>query len=75
MNDIYITGSIYASQETTCAGTIVERLVRMGISSLETAIARPSKSSQHTSHDGVVEHFIKPWSEQHILTVMLTKSS
>jgi len=66
-----------------CAGTIVQRLVRMEISPLEAAFTRPFKSSQHTSHDDVVdilndlminEHFIKQWSEPYILTVMITKS-
>jgi len=51
-----------------CAGTIVERLIRMGISPLEGAFARPLKSSQHTSHNGAFdtlknltmhEHFYK----------------
>ena len=58
-----------------CAGTIVERLMGMGISPLEAAFARPLKSSQHTSHDDVVDtlknlmmykYFIKSWSEQDI---------
>jgi len=59
----------YMLHEKLCTGTIVGRLVRMGISQLEAAFATPSKSSQHTSHNGVVdtlknlmihEHFIKP---------------
>ena len=38
-----------------CAGTIVERLVTMGISPLYAVFVRPVKSGQHTSHEGVVE--------------------
>jgi len=73
----------YVLHKKLCAWTIVERLVRMEISPLEAAFARPLKWRQHSSHDGVVdtlknlmmhEHFIKPWSGPHILTVMLTKS-
>ena len=32
----------------------MERLVTMGISPLEAVFARPVKSGQHTSHEGVV---------------------
>jgi len=84
MKDICITLlAQYMLHKKTCTETIAERLVRMGISPIEAAFARLLKSSQHTSHDSVVdilknlvmhEHFIKPWSEPDILTVMFTKS-
>ena len=38
-----------------CAGTIVERLVTMEISPLESIFIRTVKSSEHTSHECVVE--------------------
>ena len=42
----------YMVHKKLCAGTIVERLVRMGISPLEAAFERPLKSSVvDTSYD------------------------
>jgi len=56
MKDICITLlAQYMLHKKLCAGTIVERLVGMRISPLEAAMARLLKSSQHTSHDGVVD--------------------
>jgi len=76
------TGSICASQEAMCRN-YCEATGSKGNITIGAAFSRPMNSSQHISHDGVVdtlknfmmhEYFTKLWSEVHTLTVMLTES-
>ena len=64
-------------------GTLVDRVVQLGFSPLQVAFAgRHFKTSVTSKEDGVVdtlryltyhENFIKPWSNEHVLTVLLTR--
>ena len=72
MKDICITLlAQYKLQKKLCPGTIVERLVRMGISPLETTFARPLKSSQYTSHDDVVDTLKNLMMHEHFYKAMV----
>ena len=64
-------------------GTFVDKLLKMGISPIQTVFNAPSKVPYANKENGVIdslkylimhEHFIKPYSEEHVLTTLLTKS-
>jgi hypothetical protein len=64
-------------------GTLIANILNMGMSPLNTAFCANSKVPYHYDESGVVdsltylvmhEHFIKPYSDEHILTTLLTKS-
>ncbi len=84
MRDLNMTLlSRYILRGTTYPGTMINNLVSIGISPLDAAFYKHINSSHLPTCDGIVdslkhlimhEHFIKPWSESHVLTVMLTKS-
>jgi len=68
MKDICITSlAQYVLHKKLCTGTIVERLVRMGISPLESVFARPLKSS----HDDVGDTLKNLMTHEHFYNAMI----
>ena len=74
--------SLYISSGTLIPGTLVDRAVSLGLSPVRSAFVRYKRPSS-SQNCGIVdslrtlimhEHFIKPYSEQHILTSLLTRS-
>ena len=71
--------SMFILSGNTIKGTIIDRIVNVGVCPIKCAYDTKS----HSQPAGVVESlkqllyhdtYIKPWSDQHILTVLLTKA-
>jgi len=67
----------------TIKGTIIDRIVNVGLCPIKCAFDNTFSLQLNKQPDGVVDslkqllyhdNFIKPWSDQHILTVLLTKA-
>ena len=64
-------------------GSILDRIIRLGLSPMQlVSDISPSVLESRPQEDGVVdslryltahENFIKPWSEEHVLSVILTR--
>ena len=67
-------------------GTMLDRIIQLGLSPVRTALSGsstgPAPAADVAAGDGLVdtlkylvahENFIKPWSDEHILTVLLTR--
>ena len=75
--------SLFVTKGHLIKGTLVDKLVKLGLSPLQTVFNRPSKVPYNQTETGLVdslkylvmhENFIKPYSDEYILTKLLTKS-
>ena len=75
--------SQYMYHGVTFKGTLVHRLVNLGVSPMRTAFNYKKLSVPYDKSDGVVdslfylihcENYMKPWSSEYILTKLLTRS-
>ena len=65
-------------------GSMLDRIVCLGLSPMQVIFSKSTFNVSESPHeDGITdslkyltmhEHFIKPWSEEHILAVLLTRS-
>ena len=74
--------SMYLATGYRCPGTLIDRLLNYNVPILHTAFFKPHFHST-LPHDGIVdslrsllcsEYFIKPYSDCHVLAVLLSKS-
>ena len=75
--------SDYLLNKTTITGTLIDRIVKYGLDPSFVAFNKLVRGDNYTENDGIVdslryllfhENYIKPWSEEHILATLLTKS-
>ena len=78
---IHLLG-MYLSDGSTVPGTIIDRLVKMGITPLPMLLHHESRKDTR-SPDGIVdslsamllnENYVKPWSSEYLLVKLLTRS-
>ena len=75
--------SMFILSGNTIKGTIIDRIVNFGLCPIKCAYDKNVRMHLNSQPDGIVEslkqllyhdNYIKPWSDQHILTVLLTKA-
>ena len=75
--------SQYITKGLLIPGSIIDRLVKSGVSPIQLMYNKPEHYKHIGKSDGVVdslrnllfhEHFIKPWSNEYLLVKLLTKS-
>ena len=73
----------YIIRNETIKGTLIDNLVRNGITPIDIAFSRPVRTTVEKNEDGTVdslrylichENFIKPWSCEHIMASLLLKA-
>ena len=74
---------LYIRDNTTVPGTLIHRLVNMGVSPTSILLDTGAIISSHTTADGIVDslrailyhdNYVKPWCNEYMLVKLLTRS-